>query len=144
MKNSRKSKRVAEDAPGDGGISAYSQAQAPEFRTICDTLRELIEAELPAAASKVWHGSPVWFEGENPIVGYNATVKGVNLLFWNGQALNDSALEPVGKHRAAQAVFAEAAQIDRKVVRQWLKKAKTNVFDSKAFFKKLRAKRRTA
>jgi hypothetical protein len=76
--------------------------------------------------------------GENPVVGYNATAKTVNLLFWNGQAFDEPALRPVGKYRAAQAVFREAAEIDPKVVRRWLKKAKSDVFDSKAYFQKLR------
>ena len=144
MKKKPELKRAAVDTQGDGQIAAYSQALTPEFRTMCDTLQELISAALPDAASKVWHGSPVWFMEENPVVGYNATAKTVNLLFWNGQAFGDPALQPVGKYRAAQAVFGDAAEIDPMVIRLWLKKAKSDVFDSKAFFKKLREKRRHA
>jgi hypothetical protein len=59
-------------------------------------------------------------------------------LFWNGQAFDEADLQPVGKYRAGQATFSEAAEIDPKVVRRWLKKAKADVFDSKAFFLKLR------
>jgi hypothetical protein len=44
----------------------------------------------------------------------------------------------VGKYRAAEVKFRDAAEVDPKVIRRWLKKAKSNVFDSKAFFKKLR------
>lgn len=44
----------------------------------------------------------------------------------------------MGKYRAAQATFGDAAEIDPKVIRRWLKKAKSDVFDSKAFFRKLR------
>jgi hypothetical protein len=80
----------------------------------------------------------VWFIDDNPVVGYNATAKAVNLLFWNGQAFDEAGLKPVGKYRAAQAMFGAVAEIDPKVVRRWLKKAKSDVFDSKAFFKKLR------
>jgi hypothetical protein len=80
----------------------------------------------------------VWFIDDNPVVGYNATAKSVNLLFWNGQAFDEAGLKPVGKYRAAEAVFRDAAEIDPKVIRRWLKKAKSDVFDSKAFFKKLR------
>jgi hypothetical protein len=29
----------------------------------------------------------VWFIDDNPVVGYSASAKSVNLLFWNGQAL---------------------------------------------------------
>lgn len=118
-------------------IGAYAQGQEPAFRKTCDSLRGLIDAALPKASSKVWHGSPVWFIGENPVVGYSATKKAVNLLFWNGRAI-DEALAPVGKHGAAQASFAVPSDVDRKVVRGWLRKAKTDVFDSKAYFKKMR------
>ena len=129
----------AEGAPNDADqIAAYSEAQSPPFRAICDALRELIATALPKATAKVWHGSPVWFIDDNPVVGYNATAKSVNLLFWNGQAFEEPALKPVGKYRAAQAVFGDAAEIDAKAIRRWLKKARSDVFDSKAFFKKLR------
>jgi hypothetical protein len=134
MKKSSDSKSIE----SDGAIAAYSQAQPLAFRTMCDVLRELIVAALPKATSKVWHGSPVWFIDDNPVVGYNATAKTVNLLFWNGQAFDEPDLKPVGKYRAAQAIFGDAAEIDAKVIRRLLKKAKADVFDSKTFFKKLR------
>src|SRR5262245_21932104 len=140
MKPSGKSKRVEGTPSDDGQIAAYSQAQPPALRTMCNRLRALIDTALPKANSKIWHGSPVWFLDDNPVVGYNATAKTVNLLFWNGQAFDEPALKPVGKYRAAQAVFADAAEIDRKIIRRWLKNAKTDVFHSKAFFKKLRKK----
>jgi len=138
MKKPRKSKTAEGASNGGVQVSAYSQAQPPVFRTVCDLLRELIDTVLAKATSKVWHGSPVWFIDDNPVVGYNATAKTVNLLFWNGQAFDEAGLSPVGKYRAAQAMFGDAAEIDPKVIRRWLKKAKSDVFDSKAFFKKLR------
>ena len=138
MTKSTKRKTAERDTDGDDRIAAYSLAQPLAFRTMCDVLRELITAAIPKAKAKVWHGSPVWFIGENPVVGYNATAKTVNLLFWNGQAFDEPDLKRVGKYGAAQAVFDDAAEIDAKVVRRWLKKAKSDVFDSKAFFKKLR------
>ena len=137
MKKTLKSKRAAGDP-----IAAYSRAQPLELRNICDLLRKRIDAALPKASSKVWHGSPVWFVGENPVVGYSVTAKqAVSLLFWNGQAFDEEGLESVGKYRAAQAKFADAAEVDAKVLRRWLKKAESHVFDSKGFFAKLRAKR---
>ena len=102
----------------------------------------LANSSLPGTTSKVWHGSPVWFKDENPIVGYSTTAKSVNLLFWNGQALDEPTFQPVGKYFAAQAVFASAAEVDAKAVRRWLKKAKANVFDSQGFFQKLREERK--
>ena len=95
---------------------------------------------LPKLTAKVWHGAPVWFDGENPVVGYSVKAKAVSLLFWNGQALGAPELKPVGKHGAAEAVFRDAGEIDALAVRRWLKKAGANVFDSKAFFARLRAR----
>jgi hypothetical protein len=127
-----------EKPDGDHEIAAYAEAKPLALRTMCGVLRELIDAALTKATSKIWHGSPVWFIDDNPVVGYNARAKSVNLLFWNGQAFAEPALKPVGKYQAAQAVFSDAAEIDAKVIRRWLKKAKADVFDSKAFFAKLR------
>ena len=138
MKKSGKSKSVEGSTNGAAQIATYSQAQPPALRAICDLLRELIDTALPRATSKVWHGSPVWFIDDNPVVGYNATAKAVNLLFWNGQAFDEPTLKPVGKYRAAQALFSDAAEIAPDVIRRWLKKAESDVFDSKAYFKKLR------
>jgi hypothetical protein len=132
------SKRAGSNAQGHDLIAAYSQAQPLEFRAICDRLRELIDAALPKAISKIWHGSPVWFIDENPVVGYNATAKSVNFLFWNGQAFGEPALKAVGKYRAAQAVFSVAAKIEPTLIRRWLEKSKADVFDASAFFQKLR------
>ena len=44
----------------------------------------------------------------------------------------------MGKYRAAQAMFSDTAAIDPKAAGRWLKQAKADVFDSKAFFKRLR------
>jgi hypothetical protein len=39
-------------------------------------------------------------------------------------------------------MFAEATEIDPKVIRRWLKKAKSDVFDSQGYFRELREKRK--
>lgn len=140
MTKTVQSTSVKQSTRNDNSIAAYSKEQTPAFRTICNQLQKLIDTSLPKATSKIWHGSPVWFIDDNPVVGFTATAKAVNLLFWNGQAFDEGELKPVGKYRAAQATFVEPADIDPKVIRRWLNNAKTDVFDSKAFFKKLRAK----
>jgi hypothetical protein len=141
MSKSRESNSAAGADGGRDAIAAYSQARSPEFRAICDQLRALIDSALPRAASKVWHGAPVWFIDENPVVGYNVAANAVKLLFWNGQAFDEPAFRPVGKYRAAQATFKEAGEIDPMVIRRWLKKAKSDIFDSKGFFKGLRERK---
>lgn len=138
MKKTVEAKSTSRRAPGDDEIAAYSRAQSPPQAAICDALRALVEAELPQATAKVWHGSPVWFVDGNPVVGYSVSVKAVKLLFWNGQALDAKRLKPVGKYGAAEAAYSDAGQLDPELVRHWLKKAGTNIFDSRAFFKQRR------
>jgi len=138
MKSAGKTKAATPAPSNDDAIAAYSQTQPLALRAICDLLHGLIDPALPKASSKIWHGSPVWFIDDNPVVGYNATAKTVNLLFWNGQAFDEPDLQPLGKFKAAQAKFTDASEVDSKVVRRWLKKAKEDVFDSRGFFKKLR------
>lgn len=144
MKKPRGSRPGKRGASPEDQIAAYAAAQPLPFRRLCQALRKLIDTALPRATAKVWHGSPVWFIEDNPVVGYNATAKTVNLLFWNGQAFDEAGLRPVGKHRAAQAVFAAADDMDPKEIRRWLKKARLDVFDSRAFFKKMREGKRHA
>jgi hypothetical protein len=144
MKKSGKSKSVAKELDSVDQIAAYADAQSLAFRAICDRLRAQIDAAIPSATSKIWHGGPVWFIDDNPVVGYNATAKSVNLLFWNGQAFDEPGLAPVGKHRAAQAIFTDSPEIDLTEIRRWLKKAGSDVLDSTAYFKQLREKKNQA
>lgn len=111
-------------------IAAYDAAQPAAEAAICRRLRAEIERALPDAASKVWHGAPVWFVGETPVVGYDVRAKGgVVLLLWNGQAFRDPALEPIGKFKAAQRRFEDASQVELAPLRRWLKQAATDLWD---------------
>ena len=123
-KRSSKTGRTTESIP------AYDAAQPSGAASVCRKLRAEIERALPRATSKVWHGAPVWFVGETPVVGYNVAARGdVVLLFWNGQAFGDPALEPIGKFKAAQARFTEESEIKVGPLRRWLKKAGTELWD---------------
>ncbi len=119
-------------------LAAWSRSLPPDFRATCDRLRELIDAALPKATAKVWHGSPVWFLGEHPVVGYSANAKRVQLLFWNGQAFDEPGLRPMGSFRAAEAVYAKAGEVDAVLVRRWLRKAGKDVLDSAALARQRR------
>jgi hypothetical protein len=118
-------------------IARYTKGQTKEHAAICAVLRKEIDAALPKATSKIWHAIPVWFIGENPVVGYNITSKkGVNLLFWNGQSFGEPALQAAGKFKAAQIQFTELSQIDRTALRRWLKKARTDIWDYRGLCKR--------
>lgn len=110
-------------------IDRYAASALPGHDAVCRLLRAEIDRALPKAASRIWHAMPVWFVGENPVVGYKATARHVNLLFWNGQAFADGALKAAGKFRAAQVQYTDTAQVDLKALRRWLKLAATQVWD---------------
>jgi hypothetical protein len=125
-------------------IAAYTSSLPAAQAAICRKFRQAIHSALPKATAKIWHGSPVWFVGENPVVGYSVKKRGVALLFWNGQAFAEPALTPLGSFKAAEVVYANAAVIDEKALARWLRRARTDVYDSTGMFRKALAKRKRA
>ena len=122
-------------------VTAYVSAQKPELAAVCRVLRKEIGATLPKAKAKIYHSIPVWFIGENPVVGFNVTAKKqVNLLFWNGKAFKEPDLKAVGKFKAAQTQFGDVEEIDRKKLKKWLKKAGKDIWDYAGMRKKMVAK----
>ena len=103
---------------------------------ICLQLIQAIEQHQPQATGKVWHGNPVWFIDENPIVGCSKLKNHVQLLFWSGQSFDEAGLTPVGKHMAAEAIYTDAAEIDPAILAVWLDKAKRIQWDYKNIAKR--------
>ena len=101
-------------------IAAYNNSLEAAPGEIVAELLRLIQAGLPDAEGKVWHGHPVWFLEGNPIVGYSVKAGGVELLFWSGQSFSTPGLKAVGKFKAAGKSFTEAAGIDAQQIRAWL------------------------
>ncbi len=66
-------------------VAAYHAKLEPEDLAICEQLFNEINGQLTSATHKVWHGHPVWFINDNPIVGYDKLKGGVRMLFWSGQ-----------------------------------------------------------
>ena len=112
-------------------IANYSATLPESDRQICQQLMDAIEQHLPQASGKVWHGSPVWFIDENPVVGYSKLKNHVQLLFWSGQSFDEAGLAPVGKHKAAEARFTNAAEVDPALLAVWLGKAEQIQWDYK-------------
>lgn len=117
-------------------IMRYHASLAESERQICIRLMEAIEQTLPQAEGKVWHGSPVWFLEGNPIVGYSKQKRAVQLLFWSGQSFDEPGLAPVGKHKAAEALFSAAGEIDLDQLVIWLNKAVSIQWDYKNIVKR--------
>lgn len=112
-------------------VATYNVSQSEMDRTVCDALAGHIAKALPEAESKVWHGHPVWFLEGNPVVGYSTHKKGTRLLFWSGQSFDEPGLSPVGKFKAAEARYSTLADINAKVLRGWLRKARAIQWDYK-------------
>lgn len=117
-------------------IVRYSELLSEPDRQICQRLMEQIERHLPQATGKIWHGNPVWFIDENPIVGYSKLKNYVQLLFWSGQSFDEAGLTPVGKHKAAEARFTDTAVIDPAMLAVWLDKAERIQWDYKNIVKR--------
>ncbi|MCX6591945.1 MAG: DUF1801 domain-containing protein [Acidobacteria bacterium] len=122
-------KAVTPTQSGPEGIAHYATQQTPELAAVCNQLRAEIDAALPEATSKIWHGGPVWFMGPNPVVGYDATSAGIKLLFWSGQLFSEPALKPMGSDKAARVLYRSVAEIDVDALRRWLGKSGTIVWD---------------
>lgn len=117
-------------------IDTYNEAQEPERRAVCAALAAQIDRALPEAESKVWHGGPVWFLEENPVVGYWVRKRAVQLLFWSGQSFDEPGLEPEGKFKAAHKHYTSESEIDPKALAGWLRKAKAIQWDYKNIMKR--------
>jgi hypothetical protein len=117
-------------------ITAYNRAQEKSWQSMCNQLAKEIDAGLPRAESKVWHGSPVWFLDGNPVVGYAVRKQNVQLLFWSGQSFEEPGLEPEGTFKAAQRRYITKEEINSRDLKRWLKKAKTIQWDYKNIVKR--------
>jgi hypothetical protein len=120
-------------------ISQYSNALDTESKKIAKKLRELIDANLKKSESKLWHGAPVWFIGENAVVGYSKKKAGVSLLFWNGSNFGEDDLKNVGSFFAAEKLYVSVTEVVEKDVKRWLKLSKESIWDSAAHMRKMRA-----
>ncbi len=116
-------------------VDKYNDAQIEKDRLICLSLMVAIKQGLPTATSKIWHGSPVWFVEENPIVGYCKLKNCIQLLFWSGASFDEN-LEPVGKFKAAQICYTTDKEIDLVLLSRWLEKAVEIQWDYKNIVKR--------
>ena len=119
----------------NGEIEKYNAMQTEPDQIICSSLMNAINSILVAAESKIWHGSPVWFINGNPIVGYSKQKSGIQLLFWSGASFEEP-LRPVGKFKAAEARYTDAAEINIGDLARWLQKSMEIQWDYKNMAKR--------
>lgn len=117
-------------------ISEYNELQNSDYLAVCNALAAEIDKELVEAHSKIWHGAPVWFIDDNPIVGYSVRKQGVSLLFWSGQSFDENGLESEGSFKAAQKFYHTVSDINSIDVNRWLKKSRDIQWDYKNIVKR--------
>ncbi len=121
---------------GTDAIAAYAAAQPEPYRPVMDFLRAEIDAALPDAEAKIWHGAPVWFLEGNPVVGYVGRKKHVTLLFWSGQSFEEPGLHAEGKFQAAERFLNSTADVAVDDLRRWLDKCRSIQWDYKNIVKR--------
>lgn len=117
-------------------IDDYNAKLPAAEAAICVALAERIQAALPTAKGKVWHGHPVWFIDDNPVAGYSIKKSGVQVLFWSGQSFATAGLKPLGSFKAAAWDAASLDAIDSSPLDVWLREAATIQWDYKNLPKK--------
>lgn len=105
-------------------IAAYNKGQTKGDKVICDALKRAIDAAMPKAESKIWHGVPVWFLDGNPIVSYHKLKGCIRLLFWSGQSFKEEGLAKEGTFKAAEARYVDMKDVKLAPLRRWLAKSK--------------------
>ena len=117
-------------------IHTYHTSLSLEDEAICELLYQTITSNIPEAENKIWHRHPVWFLEGNPVVGYSKLKDCIRLLFWSGQSFDEPGLQPEGSFKAAEARYTDAAQVNVKDLKRWLKKSKTIQWDYKNIVKR--------
>lgn len=116
-------------------VHEYNKLQSNEYKEICEFLMKEIDSNLPGSENKVWHGHPVWFLNDNPVVGYSKHKNCMQLLFWSGQSFEEPQLKPMGKAKAAEVCFEKMDQIKLTDLKRWLAKSKEIQWDYKNIVK---------
>lgn len=112
-------------------IAGYNALHHGETKKLCVLLRTEINKALPKATSKLWHGSPVWFIDDNPVVGYSVRKVGVTVLFWSGQSFKHPGLSKEGSFKAAEIKYLTVDDVKLADLRKWLKECKNIQWDYK-------------
>lgn len=117
-------------------IQSYNDEQSADYVAVCNLLAEEIQKSISQDNSKVWHGHPVWFIEENPIVGYSVEKPGVRLMFWSGRSFDEPELTGTSRFQDASIFYTSIDQIDKKQLTKWLEKAHDIQWDYKNIVKR--------
>jgi uncharacterized protein YdhG (YjbR/CyaY superfamily) len=113
-------------------ILKYNLNLVSEHSALCELLAKEIDKALPNASFKIWHGHPVWFLDDNPIVGYSKQKPGIRLMFWSGADFEEEKLNVLGrKFKDASVFFSDVSEVPKRDLRRWLEKAQFIQWDYK-------------
>ena len=103
-------------------IDEYIAGLPADQVAIATTLRARLDAGLPGAEGRVWHGHPVWMRGDDPVAGFKAFPRWVTLLLWHGTEVTAStdALTASGDGSRWSLKIASPADLDEAAVDGWI------------------------
>lgn len=117
-------------------ISKYIEDLSGLNKNICVKLKEIIDNNLHNSTSKIYHGSPVWFIKENPVLGFSIKKSGIALLFWSGQSFTEDGLNVIGKYKAAEILYNNEEDLDEEKIKKWIKESLSIQWNYKDIVKK--------
>jgi hypothetical protein len=117
-------------------IQNYNDTHEPNDVPTMNLLAQEINKGLPEATSKIWHGAPVWFLDDNPIVGYSRRKAGIVLLFWSGQSFDEPKLKTEGTFKAAEKLYKDVSEVNTIDLARWLEKSARIQWDYKNIVKR--------
>ncbi len=102
-------------------VTEYIDSVPEHLRAIAAQLTAIIDAGLPHATSRVYHGHPVWLDA-TPVAGYKAYSKYVTFMLWAGQDIHDQTgrLRPTGSQRMASVRLTSVDEVDKDTFAAWL------------------------
>src|SRR5882757_11438767 len=102
-------------------VAEYVDTVPESLRAVAAQLTAIIDAGLPHATSRVYHGHPVWLDA-TPVAGYKAYSKHVTFMLWAGQDIDDPTgrLQATGSQLMASVRLTSVDDVDKDTFAAWL------------------------
>jgi hypothetical protein len=95
---------------------------AHDFQPVQTALRDLLDAHLPQAEGRVYHGHPIWLVDKTMLAGFKVYSSYVTFMIWQGQDVDDPTGRLVpGARRMASVKLASPSDVDADAFAGWLK-----------------------
>lgn len=85
-------------------------------------LRELLDANVPQATGRVYHGHPIWLVDKTMVAGFKAYTSSVTFMLWQGQDVDDpTGRLQLGARGMASVKLSDETDVDVIAFASWLK-----------------------